>query len=521
MMRLKHRNLILAILIIATAATFTACKKPHTEVDAAFSQTLQDALSADPSLSTFAGLVKKAGVDVQLQSSKNFTVWAPTNDALQSLDPSIASDTAKLRMFILNHISGSAFFTRDVQTSVRVPMLSGKYNNFFGNKIEDANVTMADKFLSNGVLHIIDKPLLVLPNVWDFITGTTATYTQNAFIAGLNFLSFNPALATIDSIGATTGLPVYHPGTGFTTKNNFTERVFDVRREDKQYTYFVIVNAGFTLKADSLKPYYKAATPAITDSLDKWNIVKDLVVDTLYPNAAALPASITSKFGVPMVINKSFIVDTKKLSNGMVYILSASGTPTYAKFQPIKVEGENPTGFSSDKTGNTNFLRIRRNTFTGQNFTDMLITGHGITGYYSFYRFNEMPSMKYNVYAVAVNDFQTAAVFQSIVPVYYAPSFNVSPSSNGYIYISNATYPGTAFTALPVVSTQLPATTTQLSYAVPLSTTTGAFNEVFLGTFTSTLYGTLDLRVTSGGATLGSSGTGPIVLDYLRIVPVP
>jgi len=133
------------------------------------------------------------------------------------------------------------------------------------------------------------------------------------------------------------------------------------------------------------------------------------------------------------------------------------------------------------------------------------VSGHGVTGYYSFYRLNEMPSMKYNVYALAVNDFQTNNMVQSVIPVYFTP-----PST---------------YTVQPCVSTQLPANTTQLSYAVPLKTAAGAYNEVLLGSFTSNLYGTLDLRLTSGGTAnppvLGSSGTGPIVLDYLRIVPVP
>lgn len=522
-MHFKFRNFIFPALAIALGLTFAACKKiSSTAVDPALTQTLSDALADNPGLSKFTEFVRKTGVDVMLQSSKTFSVWAPTNDALASLDPAIVADTAKLRAFVLNHISGQAYYTRDVQTYIRVPMLSGKYNNFFGSKIEDANITTADKYVMNGVLYVIDKPLLVLPNVWDFINSTTTTYSQNAFIAGLNFLFFNPALATVDSISSTTGQPVYHPGTGLVTKNTFTERTFDVKREDKQFTYFVIANANFTIKADELKPYFKSSTTAITDSLDRWNIVKDLIVDTLYPTAASLPASITSMFGVIMPINTSLIIDTKKVSNGIVYVLSSSSTPFANKFLPVRVEGENPTGFLSDKTSNTSFLRVRRNPVTGANYSDILVSGHAVTGYYSFYRLPEMPSMKYNVYALAVNDFQTAAEFQSIIPVYYTPPpFTVSASTNGYIYIGNVTYPANTFTVLPSVSTQLPTNTTQLSYGVPLSTAAGAYNEVFLGTFTSNLFGTLDIRLTSAGTTLGSAGTAPIALDYFRLVPVP
>lgn len=103
--------------------------------------------------------------------------------------------------------------------------------------------------------------------------------------------------------------------------------------------------------------------------------------------------------------------------------------------------------------------------------------------------------MKYNVYILGVNDFQTANnVFQSIKAWYFTP-----PS----------TY--TAITTTPAA----------LNHTVPLKTAAGAYNEVMLGTFTSTAYGTLEFRLTSAGTTSGSSGTGPIVMDYLRIVPVP
>jgi hypothetical protein len=478
---------------------FSSCKKwDDSQINNAdLTLSLSAAIASDPNLSTFSNYLRQTGVDAILQSSKTFTVWAPNNTALQSLDASIVNDTAKLRAFVMNHISYQTYFTRDVQTSVRVPMLSGKYNNFFGNKIEDANVVTADRFVSNGVLHVIDKPMVVLQSAWEYVQSTTSQYAQNSYIANLNFNSFSPSLAIVDSISALTGLPIYRPGTGIVVRNFFNDRVFDLKREDKQYTYFLLANAAFNLKADSLKPYYQTGFAAATDSLDRWNIVKDLVVDTLYPTAASLPASITSKFGIVVPINKASIIETRKLSNGVVYVLSSSDVSTASKFKEIRIEGEKPFGFLSDKTSSTNY-RIRLNPVTNQNYSDLLVSGHGVTGYYSYYRLTEMPSMKYNVYALAVNDFQTAAVFESIIPVVAGTS-----------------------TVLPTVSTQLATNTTQLSYAVPLNTATGAYNEVFLGSFTSNAYGTLDIRLTSAGSTLGSSGTGPIVLDYLRIVPVP
>ena len=508
LMRFKKRVLFLGLII---GSVFSGCKKWEDAgklFNQDLSKTLTELIAADPNLSTFSSYIKTTGVDVILASSKTFTIWAPSNAALTGLDPAIVSDPVKLKIFVLNHVSNQSYFSKDVAVSIRVPMLSGKYNNFFKTKIEDANITAADKYVSNGVLHVIDKALLVLPNVWEYINSTTAQYLQNSFIAGLNFQQFDPSLAIIDSISVLTALPVYRPGTGFVSRNQFNVRVSDLQREDRQYTYFVIANTGFTSATDALKPYYKASTTTITDSLAKWFVLRDLIVDTLYPTAASLPATLTSKFGIPIPIVQASIIETRKVSNGIVYVLSSSAITTASKFPPIIFQGENPTGFSQNDKRSSTHYRVRVNPVTGEQYTDMLVSGvgglgtlHGVTNFYAFYRYNEAPSMKYNVYALAVNDFQTAAVFQSVSVNYLTP-----PST---------------FTVLPVSSVLLPAITTQFAYPVPASTLPGAYTEVLLGTFTSNMFGILDFRLISGGTTLGSTGAGSIVLDYLRIVPVP
>jgi uncharacterized surface protein with fasciclin (FAS1) repeats len=492
MMRFIKAYLTIAIVF---TVIICGCKKweDHTAINNQdLTKDLYTAVAGNPDLSKFAQLVTQAGLDSLLKSSKTYTVWAPSNAALATLDPAIANDAVKLKSFLLNHVSNQLYFTRDAQTVKRIGMLNGKYNNFLNNKLEDATITSADKYVKNGVLHVVDKYIPVLPNLWDYINSTTAQYIQNNYIAGLNYTTFDPALAVIDSISSSTGQPVYHPGTGIVIKNGFNENVFDTRKEEKQYTFFVVENAGFTLKSDSLKPYFSTTSTVKTDSLAKWNTVKDVMVDTLYPTISSLPPVLYSKSGIAIPVNTSTITSTTKVSNGIVYVISSSGINTSSKFLQNIIQGEIPSGFLSDKTANTNY-RVRVNP-AGQIYRDILISGHGVSGYYVFYRLNAMPSMKYNIYGLAVNDFQTTNIFQSIGVQYFTPP---------------ATY-------TPVVTTPTP-----LNWGVPLKSVAGAYNEVLMGSFTSTLFGTLDIRIISGGTTLGSAGTGPINLDYLRIVPVP
>ena len=66
---------------------------------------LLEAINQKTNLSKFYEYLQKTGLNKDLASSKTYTVWAPTNDALQNLDPAVVADSARLRQFIGNHIS--------------------------------------------------------------------------------------------------------------------------------------------------------------------------------------------------------------------------------------------------------------------------------------------------------------------------------------------------------------------------------------------------------------------------------
>lgn len=96
--------------------------------------------------------------------------------------------------------------------------------------------------------------------------------------------------------------------------------------------------------------------------------------------------------------------------------------------------------------------------------------------------------MKYKVYALGTNDFQTGTFTQNIVV-------------KGGVG-STATTLGTLAHAVPaayVNQTLVPA----------------AYNELYLGEVTFTGYGTIEIQLTA------SSSANPLVLDYLRLVPQP
>ena len=480
------------------AFLLAGCKKwdDHTKLtNQDVSKTLSDEISQRSNLSKFYEYLKKTGLDKELSSSKTYTVWAPTNDALQTIDPAIVSDSVKLRAFIGNHIALEAYLKSNTTQTVRVAMLNGKRVAFTGSKFVDATLTEADKYVGNGVLHIIDKMAPVYPNAWELLDNTKTTYQQSAYILSLTKKVFDPTNAVIDSINSQTGQPVYHPGTDSVLRNAFNTDVYDLQNEDKQYTFFVLNDAGLNTEITKLNPYFKTSTADSTKDLASYGVVKDLVVDGYY-TIDQLPAFLTSKLGVKIPIDKSKIVETRKLSNGIAYIISGVNFDVKEKIPTIIIQGENYRGFY-DASGNAVtprqnnvsaiFIRYRVNPNNGQQFTDMFAYGHGISGLNALYT-AKLSSLKYKVYWVAVND--TLRLNGNVVPVTFTQKLAMGARGTNL---------------LPTIA-PLTNNITPLNY-----------NEVYLGDYVMPSYGNLNMFLTANAST--GSGTNSLNLDYIKLVP--
>lgn len=492
------KTTVLGIFIFALC--LGGCKKwdDHTKVDNQdLTKTLLDEISQRSNLSRFNEYLKKTGLDKELASSKTYTVWAPVNDALQNLDPAIVADSARLRQFIANHISYQTYFTRNAAPAVRVPVLNGKRVNFSSTKFDDATITEADKYLSNGVLQVIDKVAPVYPNAWELLNATKTSFQQSAFILSLTRKVFDPSNAIIDSISSQTGLPVYHPGTDSVLRNSFNAEVFDLQSEANQYTYFILNDAAFNTEVAKLTPYFKTSSTDSTKSLASNAVVRDLIVEGVY-TIAQLPAVLTSKFGVKIPVDKSKIVETRKMSNGVAYVISGINFDPKEKIPAVVVQGENYRGFFdaagnpvTPRQNNVSAIFIRsRVTPGGEPFIDMFAYNHGISALNAQYQVRNLPSVKYKVYWVAVNDTLIVDRTNRIDPV----TFNQRLAMGAR---------GTNF---------LPQTPPAAGLATPNN-----YNEVYLGDYEQSTYGTLDMFLTAAAST--SNTANRLNLDYIKLVP--
>lgn len=487
--------------VLTLVLAMSGCNKweDHTNIENQdLTKTLLNEISQRSNLSKFFEYLKKTGVDKELASSKTYTVWAPVNDALQTLDPAIIADSARLKQFVSNHISYQSYFTRNAATPVRVPMLNGKRVTFTSTKFDDATITEADKYVSNGVLQVIDNFAPVYPNVWELVNNTKTTFQQSEFVASLTRKVFDPTNAIIDSISTQTGLPIYRPGTDSVLRNTFNTDVYNLESEETQYTYFILNDAALNAEIIKMNPFFKTSTADSTKNLASFAVVKDLIVEGVYTQAQ-LPAFLTSKYGVKIPIDVSKIVETRKMSNGIAYVMSDINFDPKEKIRAVVVEGENYRGFFDingvavvPRQNNVSAIFIRsRITPTGTLFTDMFAYGHGIVSLNALYRVQNLPSVNYKVYWVAPND-----------------TLNIG----GNIAIA-------AFTqrlAMGARGTNLLPTVAPLA---PRNVIPRNFDEVYLGDYTQINYGTLDMFLTNATATTGEPGGNRLNLDYIKLVP--
>lgn len=467
------------LVIIVCGITLAGCKKweDHNAItDEALNTNLLQQISADVTLSKFTELLKRSGYDTVIASSRTFTVFAPTNDALATLDAGMVNDAAKLKAFVGSHIASQNYFTTSATAVIKIAMLNGKYHSMLNKSVDDATISTADKYAKNGVLQVINKILPSLDNCWEVLENDpTFPAKQKTYMLSLFRNVFDLTNAEQIGVNPVTGAPIYKPGTDSIRTNLFWRNVYDLRDETKTFTFFVLEDAAWDAEVDKFKVLCNANTADSTTDFSSMATLKDLVTDTLW-QPATIRDTVYSKFHVKIPVTRTEIVRTIKTSNGIIYIMRKVNIQPAHKLQEVIIQGEEYRTTLVDRRSNT-YFRDRVNTLTGKDYKDVMVFNHGVANFYLNYRVRNMYSVKYKAYWVAVNDFQAAAFSQKL--------------------------------AIGDPATLL------LPYTVVSANT---FTEVYLGEFSlSTYQAVLDLYLTAANTTVAA--TNPLVCDYIRLVP--
>ncbi|HEX5312311.1 fasciclin domain-containing protein [Aquabacterium sp.] len=162
-MTIRRPHLLLSSLIALTV-TFAGCAS--TEV-ASTPANVVAAASSNAELSTFAKLIKQAGLESTLEGAGPVTVFAPSDEAFKAMPAAaldkLAKDPAQLKAVLNYHVLPGLMKAADVEGSKQIATVNGakatvsKAGDFV--TIDDALVTKADIATGNGVIHVIDRLL--------------------------------------------------------------------------------------------------------------------------------------------------------------------------------------------------------------------------------------------------------------------------------------------------------------------------------------------------------------------------
>jgi len=145
--------------------------------------TILETAAAAGAFNTLLAAVDAAGLRGALEGPGPFTVFAPTNAAFEALAADLGTDMAGLsaqmtgdiellKKILLTHVFAGKVMAADTAAldGQEVELVSGEKATVSSKDgavsltiaASVANVTTADVEASNGVIHIIDKPLLPL-----------------------------------------------------------------------------------------------------------------------------------------------------------------------------------------------------------------------------------------------------------------------------------------------------------------------------------------------------------------------
>lgn len=514
----QYKSRYLLILLLLTAG-LSACKKQWDDrtaiADQQLDKNLMQKIQENSNLSTFAGYLTKIGYDKVLSASKTYTVWAPDNQALQGMDAATVADTAKLRVFVNNHIANQAYLTANVNPSLRIRTFTGKKITFTPTTVEEADITGPNQYVNNGVLHVINRTLAPKMNIYEYIRSlTTIGGLQKDYLQRQDSTFVDTSKATVASVDQATGKPILVPGTGVVTRNKYFTNVANLASEDSLYTYFVLTDDAYNAERNKVSRFFATSSVDTTmNMLAAYNVLKDVAVSGSIAQAN-LPGTLISVKGVQIPVNQGAIVQSYKASNGMVYVVNSMNFRVEDKIPTIVIQGENASGFLT--TVNRANIQYRTKRDDKQViYSDIQFSAANLpASYYARYRLSNLYTCQYKVVWRAVNDFAYATPTNLSQRLGFSQLGYFFIPATGTAYSAQVQFPYVAVTPLNYTEVTLTGATSNVSTPVIANPTINAT----AGTLNVTKYASVNMYLQGPNTT--ALNTNVFTLDYVKLIPI-
>ena len=132
--------------------------------------TVSQIIEESESTQMLRSALRLTGLDTELNEGGPYTLFAPTDDAFESLDSlginnlPEAMDSAELRQVLLRHVVEGSYTAADIAGMEELPTLSGEPLRIGRSNdnvtVSQADVILADREADNGYVHLIDSVLV-------------------------------------------------------------------------------------------------------------------------------------------------------------------------------------------------------------------------------------------------------------------------------------------------------------------------------------------------------------------------
>ena len=327
-------KIIKCYMFIAVAILVAGCN-PWEEVRKNLgdrNKNLFENLAENPELSTFVKVIETTGYAEKLSADMNYTVFAPTNAALSTLN---FSDSAALTALIKNHISEKIAYTDKAGSFDinRILMLNEKYVTIIDNLVSGIPLRKWNIASKNGVIHIISGTIEVRKNTWQYLQ-TLQNNPVVDFIA-----SFNEKVMDMDrsvQVGVnTSGKPVYD--TVWTYRNTLLDSI-SLAEESSPSTFILLEKSGLEKLIVKYAKYFNQK-----DSVKMLRqIKKEIISDMVFPYTRINSSGrFLNSSNVLVDIKYEDISDSIITSNGIIYKVKSTDVKMYQnKIKPLVIEAE-------------------------------------------------------------------------------------------------------------------------------------------------------------------------------------
>lgn len=284
-------------------------------------QTLWQNISSDPQLTKFATLAKQCNFSEALNSPRFYTVWAPTDDAIDPVEYErlLESDSATvLKEFIQQHITEYNYPVSSALEDKTIVSLNLKHHDFTQTSFDEFPYTAINLPSSNGVMHKISGYSEFFNNLYENIDNLVGCDSLKKYVQKYDIEVLDPNNSVIGPIKD--GKQTYLDSV-MRKQNTVIASIMRASLDNEDSTYCMVIPNDEAWRAayEKIAPYYnyiskmdymdlskkttvassttattaKADEPATTtsdyqDSLTCRNIVRNLVFSNSTPRNQAL-----------------------------------------------------------------------------------------------------------------------------------------------------------------------------------------------------------------------------------------